>query len=76
MMQAQFNNLVIMYMSCCSFYFTFILKKKIFIIFFDVLFFILVYDDGRVCISILHPPGVDTYNDKVSNQLKYVYRVI
>mmetsp|Transcript_1399 Transcript_1399/g.1905 ORF Transcript_1399/g.1905 Transcript_1399/m.1905 type:complete len:168 (+) Transcript_1399:222-725(+) len=25
-----------------------------------------VYDDGRVCISILHPPGEDKYNDQES----------
>jgi ubiquitin-conjugating enzyme E2 G1 len=23
-----------------------------------------VYEDGKVCISILHPPGTDQYNDQ------------
>lgn len=28
-----------------------------------------VFDDGRVCISILHPPGTDKFNELVSNLL-------
>jgi hypothetical protein len=26
----------------------------------------LVYEDGKVCISILHPPGEDAFNEFVS----------
>ena len=26
----------------------------------------IVYEDGKVCISILHPPGEDKYNEQVS----------
>ena len=28
----------------------------------DIFSFILVYPDGKVCISILHPPGTDEFN--------------
>ena len=28
-----------------------------------------VYEDGKVCISILHPPGEDRFNELVSKAL-------
>ncbi len=31
-----------------------------------------VYDSGIVCISILHPPGDDKYNERV---LEYSYAI-
>ena len=30
-----------------------------------------VFDDGRVCISILHPPGTDKFNELVSHLMRW-----
>ena len=30
-----------------------------------------VYDDGRVCISILHPPGIDQFNTQETADVRW-----
>jgi len=33
---------------------------------------IVVYNDGNVCISILHPPGKDEFNEQEQETEKYI----
>ena len=33
-----------------------------------MVYYLLVYEDGRVCISILHPPGNDTMSDETADE--------
>ena len=37
------------------------------------LFHVIVYPDGRVCISILHPPGEDRFSDETADEVCYIF---